>query len=59
MKKWIATSAAMAVLLSITIAGCGAKMPTVAESAQEDQYDSKLEFNTDYVGQDQVIEAVD
>ncbi len=59
MNKWIIGLAVLAMLLITVIAGCGAQMPTVAEGNQSDSGDTKLEFNTDYTGNEYVIEAVD
>jgi len=59
MKKWIAASAAMAVLMVTVIAGCGAKMPTVSEDSQGDPIEQKLEVNTEYDSNNDVVRPVD
>ena len=59
MKKWIAASAAMAVLMITVIAGCGAKMPTVSEDSQGDPTEQKLPVNTEYDGNNDVVRTVD
>lgn len=59
MKKWIAASAAMAVLMVTVIAGCGAKMPTVSEDSQGDPVEQKFQVNTEYDGNNDVVRTVD
>ncbi|MEE9555276.1 MAG: hypothetical protein V3W18_13390 [candidate division Zixibacteria bacterium] len=58
MKKWIAASVAMAVLMLTVIAGCGAKMPTVSEDTQGDPNEQKIEVLTEY-NDDVVVGTID